>query len=46
MKLEQEQGLTKNRIETVEKTKNEIKYIGSTRLIKGHTLFSFNRETG
>ena len=46
MKLEHEQGLTKNRIETVEKTKNEIKYIGSTRLIKGHTLFSFNRETG
>jgi len=48
MKLEQEQGLTltKNRIETVEKKKNEIRYIGSTRLIKGHTLFSFNRETG
>ena len=46
MKIEQEQGLTKNRIEPVEKTKNEIKYIGSTRLIKGHTLFSFNRETG
>ena len=47
MKLDkQEQGLTKNRIEVVEKKKNEIRYIGSKRLIKGLTLFSYNRVTG
>lgn len=47
MKLDQqEQGLTKNKIEVVEKKKNEIRYIGSKRFIKGLTLFSYNRVTG
>lgn len=45
MKLEQEKATTKNQIEVVEKTKNEIKHIGSTRKVAGLTLFSFNKNT-
>ena len=39
-------AISKSQIEQVQQKQNELKHIGSLRKVKGHTLFSFNRETG
>lgn len=38
--------LSKSEVETVQQKKNELKHIGSLKKVPGHTLFSFNYDTG
>ena len=42
----QPESVNRNDVEIVQKTRTEYKYIGTIRRKRGHTLFSFDPETG
>lgn len=39
-------SMPKDQIEQLQKQKKELKFIGQQRVVPGHTMFSYNTETG